>query len=1015
MSNKEEETISNNKTNNNEKLINEQYEIMSKLGEGNFSIVYLSTHKLTKERVAIKVLDKTKIKNFSDKKRIEREISILKKLHHFNIINIYSTIEDKNTIYIIQEFVQGRDLLEYITSKRSLDEKEACHIFQQLIFCVEYIHKLNISHRDLKPDNILFTNEKNIKLIDFGLSNFYNNNNNNNNTINNSNNKSNKNKTKNNKNNKSNIINLYNNNDNSLSTPCGSPFYAAPEMLKGENYNGLYIDIWSCGIILYYMLTGNFPFYDNDGNNISLLYKKIIEGRFNIPNYLSLNAKDLIKKILVTNPKKRIKINGILKHPWFNLIDKKYNYHEGINININIIPIDEDIIFQMEKLGFSKSDVRENVLRNEFNYITTTYYLLVRKKMRRGYESVSDLKSHLYVNFIKDKHNLLKDYEFNIDNVVYERANSKNWIKKIDNDENIDDNNISNNNNENNNNINQSNINSINSSNNNINNLNDDNSNINNNISINFDNSSMNMDIKGDNGIISKKNTVYTKEKKNKFPLNLRIKKINHKFENGKYFNIKSLNNTTIKDNKFFSLNNSNLIQNTNGKKITEDNLSKRNNKSVLNRRIIRKRLLNKEFESKTINKSLDKGKREILIKSTYKSNFNDFNKNKKRLISSINFNNKSFDLFKIKNKKNISDLHLNNKTNDNINIDLNKKLFDKNYENSIQQNSTTKELNHLSKSTKEFLIHNNLNKKSSLTKDNEINKLISNSKSKNIKKRNLINQKFINNNINIFKVNTIRNHYIKELFTSKEKNENKKNEKKEYKYKTETDFIDINEGIINKNEIIDNINKEKNINKSKIKNNLEDKIEDNLYRDINNEKIKEFTFDNDNLKNENDFSFKEENIKNENSFNKGKEENIISNKEEKIKTKKNDKNTTEKKVKKIQKDNFKNINEQIQDFKKENTPFNLLNIYFIQTNILKKYLIKIISSLKLKCKLIKNDSYKIICEKNESDLNISFQIEIMQSSIPEFSIIKFLRIKGNINQFNTFQKNILSKLNKLL
>ena len=471
------------------------------------------------------------------------------------------------------------------------------------------------------------------------------------------------------------------------------------------------------------MLTGNFPFYDNDNNNISILYKKIIEGRFNIPNYLSLNAKDLIKKILVTNPKKRIKINGILNHPWFNLIDKKYNYHEGINININIIPIDEDIILQMEKLGFSKSDVRENVLRNEFNYITTTYYLLVRKKMRRGYESVSDLKSHLYVNFIKDKHNLLKDYEFNIENVVYERANSKNWIKKYDNEENIDSeinkNNISNSNNENmNNNINQNNVISNNNSINHINNVNDDNSNINNNISINFDNSSMNMEIKEDNGKISKK--------KNKFPLNLRIKKINHnKFENGKYLNLKSLNNTSIKDNKYFSLNNSNLIQNTNGKKITEDNLSKRNNKSVLNRRTIRKRLLNKEFESKTINKSLDKNKRERLNKTTYKSNFNEFNKNKTRLTSSINFNYKSFDLFKIKNKNNISDLHLNNKTNGNINIDLAKKLFDKNSDNSIQVNSTSKELSHISKSTKEFLIHNNLKKKTSITKDNESNKLI--------------------------------------------------------------------------------------------------------------------------------------------------------------------------------------------------------------------------------------------------------------------------------------------------
>ena len=1009
MSNKEEETISNNKNYNNTKLINDQYEIISKLGEGNFSIVYLSTHKLTKERVAIKVLDKTKIKNISDKTRIEREISILKKLHHFNIINIYSTIEDKNTIYIIQEFVSGKDLLEYITSKRSLDEKEACHIFQQLIFCVEYIHKLNISHRDLKPDNILFTNEKNIKLIDFGLSNFYNNNNNdnlNNNKTNN--NKLNKKKIK----NKNNIINLYNNDNNSLSTPCGSPFYAAPEMLKGENYNGLYIDIWSCGIILYYMLTGNFPFYDNDNNNISILYKKIIEGRFNIPNYLSLNAKDLIKKILVTNPKKRIKINGILNHPWFNLIDKKYNYHEGINININIIPIDEDIILQMEKLGFSKSDVRENVLRNEFNYITTTYYLLVRKKMRRGYESVSDLKSHLYVNFIKDKHNLLKDYEFNIENVVYERANSKNWIKKYDNEENIDSeinkNNISNSNNENmNNNINQNNVISNNNSINHINNVNEDNSNINNNISINFDNSIMNMEIREDNGKISKK--------KNKFPLNLRIKKINHnKFENGKYLNLKSLNNTSIKDNKYFSLNNSNLIQNTNGKKITEDNLSKRNNKSVLNRTTIRKRLLNKEFESKTINKSLDKNKRETLNKTTYKSNFNEFNKNKTRLTSSINFNYKSFDLFKIKNKKN-SDLHLNNKTNDNINIDLTKKLFDKNSDNSIQVNSTSKELSHISKSTKEFLIHNNLKKKSSITKDNESNRLISNSKSKNIKKRNLINQTFVNNNINIFKINTSQKYYNKQLFISKDKSENKTNEKNEHNYKTKTDIIEINEKIINKNNPINNINKGKNINKNDINNNINDKTQDNLYGDINYEKVKEFTFDNDNLKIENDFSFKEEIIKNENSINKEIEENIILNKEEIMKTKKNDKNSTEKKVKKIQKDYIKNINEQIQEFKKENTPFNLLNIYFIQSKTLKNYLIKIISSLKLKYKLIKNDSYKFLCEKNETESQINFQIEIMQSSIPEFSIIKIVRIEGNINQFNTFQKNILSKLNKLL
>ena len=148
--------------------------------------------------------------------------------------------------------------------------------------------------------------------------------------------------------------------------------------------------------------------------------------------------------------------------------------------------------------------------------------------------------------------------------------------------------------------------------------------------------------------------------------------------------------------------------------------------------------------------------------------------------------------------------------------------------------------------------------------------------------------------------------------------------------------------------------------------------------------------------------------------MNKVKEDNKITNKEEIIKTKKNNKSTTEKKVKKIPKDNIKNKIE-IEEFQKENSPFNLLNLYFIQSKTLKQYIIKIISSLKLKYKLIKNDSYKIICEKNDTDTQINFQIEIMQSSISEFSIIKILRIEGNINQFNTFQKNILSKLNKLL
>ena len=155
--NEKEDKNSNNKNNNNNIDLNQYYEIDSKLGEGNFSSVYLSTHILTKERVAIKVLEKSKIQNNSDKIRIEREINVLKKLHHYNIINLYSTIENNSKTYIIQEYIPGKNLFEYIKVRKKLDEKESCEIFQQIIFCLEYIHKLNISHRDLKPENILLT------------------------------------------------------------------------------------------------------------------------------------------------------------------------------------------------------------------------------------------------------------------------------------------------------------------------------------------------------------------------------------------------------------------------------------------------------------------------------------------------------------------------------------------------------------------------------------------------------------------------------------------------------------------------------------------------------------------------------------------------------------------------------------------------------------------------------------------------------------------------------------------
>ena len=244
--------------------------IKEKLGEGTFGKVRLGINRQTEETVAIKILDKKRIIKEKDKIRIEKEIKILKSLRHPNIVYLYSDIQTKSNIYLIMEYIKGIELLNYISSNSKLSEEEACFYFRQIISAIEYLHKLKIAHRDIKPENMIIENDtKNIKLVDFGLSSYYN--------------------TKN----------------EMLSSACGSPSYAPPEMLYGKKYNAAPVDIWSCGIVLYAMICGYLPFDDIDHD---ILYKKIKEGKYKIPQHVSPNAKDLIKNILVVNPKKRYTI-----------------------------------------------------------------------------------------------------------------------------------------------------------------------------------------------------------------------------------------------------------------------------------------------------------------------------------------------------------------------------------------------------------------------------------------------------------------------------------------------------------------------------------------------------------------------------------------------------------------------------------------------------------------------------------------------------------------------------------
>jgi len=288
-----------------------KYETKETIGRGTFGKVKLGINKKTKEKVAIKILEKRKIKSKDDSERVEREIEILKNTNNINIIKINEIIETKENYYLIMEYCEKGELFNYIVKKQRLNDKESSFFYYQLIKGLEYLHSKNIVHRDLKPENLLLDKNNILKIIDFGLSNYFNN-----------------------------EINL-------LKTPCGSPCYASPEMVSGKKYNGFFIDIWSSGIILYAMICGFLPFEDKNNN---ILFKKIANCKIDYPKFISKNAKSLLKKIIVNDPQKRITIKDIQKEDFYlqgkEIFKEKFpdffveddfenNFNNDINFNDN--------------------------------------------------------------------------------------------------------------------------------------------------------------------------------------------------------------------------------------------------------------------------------------------------------------------------------------------------------------------------------------------------------------------------------------------------------------------------------------------------------------------------------------------------------------------------------------------------------------------------------------------------------------------------------------------------------
>ena len=342
------------------------YILGEEIGSGAFGKVLLGRHILTEEKVAIKVLDKSILNQTpEDYELVMKEISILKLVKHKYIVQLYEILQTAQHIFIIMEYCEGKEILDYILQKTKLTELESLKYFQQLINCLFYLHSQNIAHRDVKIDNMLLDSNKDLKLIDFGLSTKY-------------------------------------TDDDLLDQPCGTVVYAAPEVLEGKEYHGMLADVWSSGIVLYGMLAGYLPFSDKDDE---VNKKQVIKGQIKMPEFLSDSVKDLLKHMLDVNPMTRYTLQEIKDHPWFNTVECVLN--PGIIIDYNIIPIDDKIINLCVTYNKDKNDVINSIINNKHDSNSALYYLLIKKLLKKGIHSISDMCSDEFIDFVLDDNNLI--------------------------------------------------------------------------------------------------------------------------------------------------------------------------------------------------------------------------------------------------------------------------------------------------------------------------------------------------------------------------------------------------------------------------------------------------------------------------------------------------------------------------------------------------------------------------------------------------------------------------------
>ena len=285
------------------------FKILKELGAGSFGHVYLVSHKVTKAQYAIKAIDKRNKTNQEEKPYFRREIEVMYSIHHPNVVKLYGHFEDNTYCYFIMEYIPKGNVYGLIPQdkKKKINTQIVASIMKDVISSVYYLHNMKpmIIHRDIKPENVLLGENLVAKLTDFGWSN-------------------------------------YMQEDEKRTTVCGTPIYLAPEIIKEQGHDEK-VDIWCIGVLLFELITGNVPF---QGTDLDTLKQNILHLKIAWPKDINIDAKNLIKKILKSDPASRISLEDMLKHQFFtkyfpNAVKSLIKPDDTINYNPFIVSKDD--------------------------------------------------------------------------------------------------------------------------------------------------------------------------------------------------------------------------------------------------------------------------------------------------------------------------------------------------------------------------------------------------------------------------------------------------------------------------------------------------------------------------------------------------------------------------------------------------------------------------------------------------------------------------------------------------